>query len=281
MASRESLSGLSRTALGMARVRAAESRRPDRLFDDPYAQAFVQTFPEEKAITAAVSSLGAAFSLHGVIRTRFFDDHLLGAANAGCSQVVLLAAGLDTRAFRLAWPAGVRLFEIDLPEMVELKERVLAAHQAVPRCRRTVVPADLREDWLARLTANGFQRTRPTAWLAEGLLIYLSADQAASLLTEVGQLSVPASQVAFEHGTIAGSPLLSRARATPAMDELTRLWKGGLGADAPDWLVRRGWRVEIHDRAALAAAYGRAAPGASRGGFVTAVRTEGMRPAGS
>ena len=160
-----------------------------------------------------MSSLGAAFSLHGVIRTRFFDDHLLGAANAGCSQVVLLAA-----------------------------------HQAVPRCRRTVVPADLREDWPAMLTANGFQRTRPTAWLAEGCSSTLppSGRQSADRGGSAVRPRQPA--IAFEHDTIAGSPLLSRARATPAMDELTWIWKGGLGADAPDWLVRRGWWVEIHDR---------------------------------
>jgi Leucine carboxyl methyltransferase len=163
MESSESLSGLSKTALGMARVRAAESRRPDRLFDDPYASAFVGTFPEEQVITGGLSSLGAAFFFHGAIRTRFFDDHLLAATAAGCRQVVLLAAGLDTRAFRLAWPDGVRLFEVDLPEILGVKERVLAEQKAVPRCRRTVVPADLRADWPAAVIAEGFQPARTTA----------------------------------------------------------------------------------------------------------------------
>jgi methyltransferase (TIGR00027 family) len=212
------------------------------------------------------------FFFHGVIRTRFFDDYLLAATTAGCRQVVLLAAGLDTRAFRLAWPDGVRLLELDLPEVLAFKEQILAAQHAVARCQRTVLPADLRKDWPATLTAAGFQPTQPTAWLAEGLLIYLSADQAAHLLTAVAELSAPASQLAFEHGTIADTSLLAQARAMPAMDQFTKLWKGGLGADAPDWLIRHGWQVQTHDRAALAAAYGRAVPGSSSGGFVTAVR---------
>ncbi|HZD74011.1 MAG TPA: SAM-dependent methyltransferase [Actinomycetota bacterium] len=280
----ESLSSLSQTALGMARVRAGESRRPDRLFDDPYAAAFVaaarDALPEAPAVSGGRAELGAVFAFHGVIRTRFFDDYLLGATAAGCRQVVLLAAGLDTRAFRLAWPGGVRLFELDLPQVLEFKERVLAARQAVPRCERVVLTVDLRQDWPAALSRSGFRPTEPAAWLAEGLLIYLSADEAASLLTAVGELSAPASRLAFEHSAIAQSPLLARARSTPAMDRFTKLWKGGLGAEGPGWLARHGWRVQLHERAALAARYGRSLPASSAGGFVTASR-EQVTPLGS
>jgi methyltransferase (TIGR00027 family) len=133
-----------------------------------------------------------------------------------------------------------------------------------------VVAADLGKDWPTTLTAAGFQPTQPTARLAEGLLIYLSADQAAHLLTAVGELSAPTSRLAFEHGGLADSRLLAQARAMPAMDQFTKLWKGAPGASAPGWLARRGWQVRIHDRAALAA-YRRAAPGSTSGGFVTAV----------
>jgi methyltransferase (TIGR00027 family) len=139
------LPGVAKTALGVARARARESRREDRLFGDPYAQAFVEAapgvFPQEpatwqqRAALGPLAPLGAAFHAHAVIRTRFFDDYLAGAAGAGCRQVVLLAAGLDTRAFRLAWPAGVRLFEVDLPGVLAFKEPVLAACGAVPRCQ--------------------------------------------------------------------------------------------------------------------------------------------------
>jgi methyltransferase (TIGR00027 family) len=270
--------GVGCTAIGMALVRAEESRRPDRLFDDPYAAAFVAAapgaVPEQRPAPGELASWGATISVHGVIRTRFFDDYLLAACAAGCRQVVLLAAGLDTRAFRLAWPAGVRLFELDLPEVLAFKERVLAAHAAVPQCERTLLPGDLRQDWPAALIKTGLEPAVPTAWLAEGLLIYLSADEAARLLSAVGELSARGSQLAFEfeQRAAADTGLLDQARAIPALAQVTRLWKGGLGGDAPDWLTRHGWQPRSHDRAALAAAYGRAVTSPSIGGFLTAVR---------
>jgi methyltransferase (TIGR00027 family) len=195
------LRGVAKTALGVAMVRARESRRGDRLFDDPYAQAFADAapgaFPEEPkteeqlAALGPLASLGAVFYVHAVIRTRFFDDYLTAATAAGCRQVVLLAAGLDTRAFRLAWPQDTRVFEVDLPGVLAFKDTVLAARNAVPRCERTTVPADLRADWTAALAEAGFDRSGPAAWLAEGLLIYLTAAEARRLLTGVGELSAP------------------------------------------------------------------------------------------
>ncbi|MER6798560.1 SAM-dependent methyltransferase, partial [Amycolatopsis mediterranei] len=183
----ESLPAVSRTAIGVAALRAYESRRPDRLFDDPYAAAFFEagrsalpgTSPE-----GPQAGLGAMFYPQVVIRTRFYDDYLLGA---GCAQVVLLAAGLDTRAFRLAWPDGTRLFELDLPEVLAFKDEVLGRHGAEPACARVVVPADLREDWAAALREAGFDPAVPTAWLAEGLLMYLTPEEAERLLTTVGE----------------------------------------------------------------------------------------------
>ena len=277
------LRGVGKTALGMALVRAQESRREDRLFDDPYAQAFADAaagaFSAEPAAAGEwtrggpLARLGEVFAFHAAIRTRFFDDYLLGAAAAGCRQVVLLAAGLDSRAFRLPWPAGVRLFELDLPDVIGFKETALARRDAKPACERTVIPADLRGPWPARLTAAGFERAARTAWLAEGLLLYLTAGEAVGLLTDIGDLSAPGSQLSFEHGSIAGSALFTQARTLPGMAQYTALWKGGLGEDAPGWLARHGWQPQFHDRARLAAAYGRPAPQASDGGFLTAVRT--------
>jgi methyltransferase (TIGR00027 family) len=279
----DQLAGVGKTALGVAAVRARETRRPDQLFDDPYAQAFLDAAPgvlpdepvlgRDLAARGPMASLGAVFAAHGVLRTRFFDDYLLAATAAGCEQVVLLAAGLDTRAFRLAWPAGVRLFEVDLPDVLNFKQRVLADQAARPRCERVIVPADLRGNWSPTLVAAGFQETAPTAWLAEGLLIYLSADETAGMLTTVGELSAPGSRLAFEHGGMATDSLLARARTMPTMAEYTALWQGGLGTNAPSWLADHGWRVHTHDRAALAAAYGRPDPDAAGGGFLTAVRT--------
>ena len=282
MGSRESLRGVAKTALGAAVVRAHETCRPDRLFDDPYAQRFVDAapgaFPEEPASAedhaalGPLAPLGEVFYFHAVIRTRFYDDYLLTAAASGSRQAVLLAAGLDTRALRLPWPGGMRVFELDLPEVFGFKEAVLAGCGATAACERAVVPVDLRGQWGDELLAAGLDRTAPTAWLAEGLLIYLTADEAARLLTDVGRLSAPGSRLAFEHGDMASSALLSRARGLPAMGEYTSLWKGGLGQDAPGWLSRHGWRPTRHDRAEVAACYGRAMPSAAGGSFVTAVR---------
>ena len=150
----ESLSPVSRTAVGVAALRAYESSRPDRLFEDPYAAAFAEAGRAALPRTEdGHARLGALMYPQVVVRTRFFDDYLLGG---GCTQVVLLAAGLDARAFRLAWPPGTRLFELDLPEVLAFKDDVLAAHGATPACERVVVPADLREDWATALREAGF-----------------------------------------------------------------------------------------------------------------------------
>ncbi|MEW9531656.1 SAM-dependent methyltransferase [Microbispora sp. NPDC049125] len=291
------LRGVGKTALGVAMVRGHESRRADRLFDDPYAQAFADAAPEafageSMAYTACTTpaeagagtarpaggpgaALGAMFASHVVIRTRFFDDHLTAAAAAGCRQVVLLAAGLDTRAFRLDWPMGVRLFEIDLPEVLAFKDTVLAGCGAAPRCERAALPVDLRDDWPGALTEAGFDHAVPTAWLAEGLLLYLTAGEAAALLSGAGELSAPGSRIAVEQGATGhghGTSLAS-VRDLPAMEEYVSLWKGGLDADVADWLGGHGWRPRRHDLTSIAASLGRPLPGPDGGGFVTAVRT--------
>jgi methyltransferase (TIGR00027 family) len=262
--------GVGRTALGVAMARARESARPDRLFDDPYAALFLAAAgwpaPDQYA-----PPRNEAMAHHLVVRTRFFDDHLLEACAEGRRQVVLLAAGLDSRAFRLPWPDGTRLFEIDLPEMVAFKEPVLAREQAQPRCRRTVLSADLRGDWGAELTAAGFDPDARTVWLAEGLFVYLSAEDVAGVLTAVGALSAPGSRLCFTH-SVADSSVIRRARETPAMAEVAALWQGGLDEDPSDWLAANGWRPDFHDRAALAASYGRPRDGGSRSVFFSAVR---------
>ena len=272
----DKVSPVSRTAIGVTWLRAREGRREDPLFRDPYAEAFLS---EARSVVARDTvragrgdSASAIFGLHVAIRTRFYDDYLLAAAGSGCPQVVLLAAGLDARAFRLAWPDGVRLFELDLPELLEFKERVLADRNARPRCERTVVPVDLREDWPARLVEAGFNPNQPTAWLIEGLLIYLTAEEAAGVLTGLDGLSVPGSQVSCEHRDNAANSILAKARAAREMDEVTALWKGGLGEHLAGWLERVGWRVRTHDGASLADGYGRPDPGAAAVSFLTAVK---------
>ncbi|MEU9119382.1 SAM-dependent methyltransferase [Streptomyces sp. NPDC048506] len=333
------LSGVAATALGVARIRAAESARPDRLFDDPYAAAFVAAAGGvEAAAAASVSRRPAAsdgtgstgstgndaavpaaarrdafhrtLARHIVLRTRFFDDYLreattgrpseattehssVAAGGHALRQVVILAAGLDTRAYRLPWPDGVRLYEVDLPEVLAFKERVLDEEHARPRCTRTSLAADLRTDWTAPLRSAGFVPDEPTAWLVEGLLVYLSAGDAAQLLSTIGAQSAPGSRLAFPGvGDFRNSPLMAGGRALPSMREVSALWQGGLDEPADAWLTLHGWRPRTYAREALAASYGRAQGGTSghgttphgghgdgghggdRGAFVVAVRRE-------
>lgn len=203
------------------------------------------------------------FLAHGALRTRFFDDHLV---THGRRQIVLLAAGLDTRGYRLDWPSGTRLYELDLPEVLTFKAGVLADSAAVAQCERIAVPVDLRAAWAAELTHVGFDPTEPTAWLAEGLLVYLSADEAGRLLDSIGELSAPGSTLAFEYDD--ENRLITDAAAAPAMARYVEMWQGGLGRDTRDRLHRQGWTTLMVGIADVAARHGRDV--SSGGGFVVA-----------
>jgi methyltransferase (TIGR00027 family) len=277
--------GVGRPALGMAHIRAEESDRPDRLFDDPFAGELVVAAPDalpgEASGTPAEAASAPAPSratwamlvAQGAIRTRFYDDYLLDACAAGCRQVVLLGAGLDTRAYRLEWPPGVRLFELDRPDVMAFKERVLARHGATPRCGRRGVPVDLRAPWSSELTRAGFAAGRDTVWLAEGLLAYLTEQEAARLLTVVSRLSVPGSRLALEYGEAGFSwPAGDLDVADRGMGEDTAMWRSGLGSEAPVWLSRHGWRTRVHEVAAVARGYGRPPPASERSGPDTFTR---------
>lgn len=271
--------GVGKTALGVAMVRAEESRRADRLFDDPYAQAFLAAAPgvfdaereSARSREEGMADWGAAFWSHAVIRTRFFDDYLLRVVGDGCRQVAILAAGLDARAYRLAWPAGVRLFELDMSAVLDFKDRVLGELAAVPRCTRVPVAVDLGGAWAEPLVTAGFDRSQRTAWLAEGLLVYLSAAEAARMLSTIAALSAAGSRLALEHETLGDEVMRRDAGKMPTMRQYAGLWKGGL-PDAPGWLAAHGWEPRSHDRAAVAASVGRAAPRSSGGGYLTATR---------
>lgn len=270
----QALTGLTQTALRAARVRARESARPDRLFDDQLAAEFLhlagEAAREGADESAPRSALSVALAFHVVIRTRFYDGYLTDAVAGGCRQVVLLAAGLDSRAFRLPWPAGVRVFEVDLPELLAFKEPAVARSGAVAHRERVVVAADLRADWPGALVAAGFSPAEPTAWLAEGLLVYLTAGDATRLLDDVTRLSEPGSRLACERGN--ASP---EDGQTSDVEDITSLWSGGLRSDAPGHLAAHGWDVAEHELTAIAASYGRATSRPSRSGFITARRQSG------
>jgi methyltransferase (TIGR00027 family) len=271
-------SGLARTAVEVAQVRARESERSDRLFTDAFAEPFVvaaldgDDASEPGSDSPELAAWKQVMDFNIVIRTRFFDEYLLESAAAGCTQVVLLAAGLDSRPFRLDWPKETAVFEVDLAEVIDFKDEVLGEAKPSAGVTRTAVRADLRQNWEQDLLEAGFSAGRPTVWLAEGLLIYLSADEAGSLLERVGALSAPGSRLTFEHANSGQASVATEAAAVPAMRALLALVKGGLGENTLPWLSEHGWTPQVHDRAERARAYGREMGGRSNGGLVTAVR---------
>lgn len=260
--------GVGVTAIGVAAVRAQESLRPDRLFDDELAARFVDaagwplpsTGIEEYERAVPPNWLMLMRSIP--IRTRFLDEFVQAAVAVGDRQVVLLGAGLDTRAFRLDWPLGCRVFEVDVPRMLEFKESVLVGTGAVPACERIVVPADLIADWPVPLIAAGLDASAATVWIAEGVLMYLSSEENEQLLSRVGELSAPGSRLAMttlsQQGMDEVKDRLDRAGPdqTPGA-ELMRMWQSGTPADPVSWLAGHGWLAELFDPAERAATYGR------------------------
>ncbi|MGZ6931489.1 MAG: SAM-dependent methyltransferase [Acidimicrobiia bacterium] len=253
----DALPAVSITALGVASVRAAESERPDRLFADPFASAFVAAARSTPPSVLTPAQRGRASALVNwiTVRTRFFDELMLHACAHSCGQVVILAAGLDARAFRLGLMADVRLFEIDLDEILAFKQDVITANGFVPSCERVVVPADLSGPWLPALADAGFDPGVPTMWLAEGLLVYLTRQQNEKLIDDVSDASSPGSRL----GLTLSSRNEGQARTGGNLFEHERLQQSASPGDAADWLGPRGWSVEVHLATDRAPAYGRRA----------------------
>jgi methyltransferase (TIGR00027 family) len=224
------------TAHWVAAARALESNRPDALFRDPYAAELVGS--EWDAWSPSPDTdYGNAYV---ALRTRFFDDELLRAVReGGIRQVVILAAGMDARAYRLPFPAETRLFELDRPEVLAFKEERLAAQGARPRCRRVSLGADLTLPWEGALVGAGFSPQERSAWLVEGLLMYLAEADVRGLLQRVAALTTPGSTLALD---IAGEAALE---ASPFAGALERLRERGIS-----------WRFTCDDPAALLDAYG-------------------------
>jgi methyltransferase (TIGR00027 family) len=260
--------GMAATGLGVALSRAEESERGDRLFTDPWARAFVGAAggPVVSADEAAPFAAG-----YFALRTRWFDDAVATAVAGGVRQVVVLAAGLDTRAFRLGLPASTLLLEVDLPGVVAFKEDVLARHDALPDCRRTALAADLREDVGPLLTAAGLRPDRPTAWIVEGLLPYLTAAAGDSLLDRIGALSAPGSHLALEHINRATLDLPPIRAMLEALADEGAAWRSGVD-DPRAWLAAHGWSATLQPVADLAHAAGRPVPRGMDPAFVGEAR---------
>ncbi|GIH20113.1 SAM-dependent methyltransferase [Rugosimonospora africana] len=266
---RDVTSGVGLTALGAAGARAVESTRPDRLVEDPYAAAFVRALPSAIPQTLRWPADGEMLTDQEAIlvglspflgmRTRFFDDELTGAVDSGIRQVVAIAAGLDTRAFRLALPPDLTLFEIDRPAMLDFKEAVLREAGAQARCDRRVIAADLRDDWPDALRAAGLDAGRPTAWFAEGLLPYLPADAEARLFAHIDELSPAGSRLAVDHavdvtGLLTGGGL-SRVQGDAV--DLNSIVHSDTRPSRAGWLTGQGWTVTDEPAGTVARRYGR------------------------
>ena len=240
------------TARWTAAVRAQESERTDALFVDPWAAALAGAEG-----TAWLAQRPPGSGLPMVLRTRYFDDFLQRiTAEQGIRQVVLVAAGLDTRAFRLAWPAQTRIFELDQVAVLAYKSAVLAQAGALAVCARTAIAADLTEPWSARLAASGFDAQQPAVWLLEGFLFYVPVHRIVEILDALTALAAPGSWLGFD---IVNSAVLTSPWTRPWVEMQAQAgapWIGTLD-DPVAFLAARGWTASLTQAGAPDAHYGR------------------------
>lgn len=275
------------TALGVAAARAAETESDNPLISDPFARVFLDTVgdgvwnwyeaPElprevveaEPELPARMRSLVDYFAS----RTAFFDSFFLDATAAGIRQAVILAAGLDARSWRLPWPDGTTVYELDQHRVLGFKSSTLARHGAKPTCNRVEVAVDLRHDWPTALLQAGFDATAPSAWSVEGLLMYLPAAAQDLLFARVQELAAPGSRIGVEAlaPNFADPDALAQrrermervqalmAKADPQrqVPRSDQLWYFEEREDVGEWLRRHGWDVTVTPADELMARYGR------------------------
>jgi methyltransferase (TIGR00027 family) len=266
------------TATGVAVGRALANRASDPLINDPFAEPLVRAVGVDFFTRVASGELNPAevddngeWGMRRMgdmmaVRTRFFDDFFIEATNDGIRQVVILASGLDARAYRLPWPAGTTVYEIDQPRVIEFKTKTLTDLGAAPTADRRSVAIDLRHDWPTALRGAGLDPTQPTAWSAEGLMPFLPPEAQDALLDNITTLSAAGSQLATENVPDASQavPMMAdrmrqvteRWRDHGFDVEMTDLWYGGDRNDVVDYLNGHGWNVSAVSVADLFAAHG-------------------------
>ncbi|SOJ53505.1 Putative S-adenosyl-L-methionine-dependent methyltransferase [Mycobacterium simulans] len=270
------------TAAMVAAARAVAARNPHgagAVAHDQFAEPLVRAVGVDFFTRMASGELDAAdldedeangmrhFANAMAVRTRFFDDFFIDATRAGIRQAVILASGLDSRAYRLSWPSGTIVFEVDQPQVIEFKTATLSGLGAATTADRRAVAADLRDDWPAALQEAGFDPARRTAWIAEGLLGYLPADAQNRLLDQITELSVPGSRFATE-GLLDVNEL-NEVELRRRMQRQNERWnRHGLDldmaalvyfddrTDAGTYLTAHGWRIASANNSDLLAQHG-------------------------
>ena len=300
------------TALGVAAARAAASEEDDPLIEDPYARVFLDAAGEgiwnmwgselPDQLLEAEPDLRA--QMKGMVdymacRTAFFDAFFLDAVGGGIRQVVILAAGLDARAWRLPWPDGTQIYELDQPKVLEFKSATLKQTGARPRAVLVDVPVDLRQDWPKDLQQVGFDPSAPSAWSAEGLLMFLRSRAQDLLFERIHALCAPGSRLAVEAMSrdMVDPDWMERQRTRMQrfraaaeklrdieIPDFEELWYLEERSDIAVWLRRHGWNAQVQTAAEVMARHHRSVPddledGAPRSLFVTAERPPTPQPA--
>ncbi len=296
------------TALGVAAARAAETESENPLIEDPFARVFVDAAGDGMwSMFANPALLAGAPEIESQVgarvrqmidfmatRTAFFDEFFLGAADAGVRQVVILASGLDSRAWRLPWPDGTVVYELDQPRVLEFKSATLRQHGARPTAQLMNIPIDLRQDWPAALLDSGFDASKPTAWSAEGLVRYLPARAQDLLFERIDTLSPAGSWLATNvpQGGFLDPDLvrrqheeMQRMRAAAGrlveiqMPAVEDLWYAEERTPVADWLGEHGWRASATTSAELLTRYGRPVPDDAEGPLAPTLFVSAHRPA--
>jgi len=278
------------TALGVAAARAADTESSDPLINDPFARVFLDRVghgvwdwygaPElPAAVIEAEPDMPLrmrALVSYFATRTKFFDTAFVDAANAGVRQAVILAAGLDARSWRLPWPAGTTVYELDQDRVLDFKRQTLHEHGAEPKANRVEVKVDLRQDWPTALQQAGFDPSQPSVWSIEGLLMYLPAAAQDLLFERIQELAAPGSRLAVEGlGPEFAVPelrdvrrermdrvreLMAEAGSQLEVPKTDELWYFEEREDIGEWLRRHGWEATATPSDELMASYGRPSP---------------------
>lgn len=277
------------TALGVAAARAVETESDNPLISDPFARVFVDaagngiwSLYADPALLAEGSGLEPDIRARlrlmidfMATRTAFFDEFFLTAADTGVRQVMILASGLDSRAWRLPWPDGTVVYELDQPKVLEFKSATLRNHGAQPTAQLVNVPIDLRQDWPKALQEAGFDATEPCTWSAEGLVRYLPAQAQDLLFERIHALSAGGSWLA---SNVPADGFTAPERVQRQRDEMRRmraaaarlvdaevtdfedLWYAEERTNLAAWLTERGWDVSAATFSELMARYHRSIP---------------------